>query len=149
MCSDAWLYCKITFGDFSSVQTTHCKDTMHCSAVLTKMLFAKIIVNIEECEWQSFDLLGWIRHKYWVTSNGTGTWNFTLMFGCVLHFKFSIYNRSPFSWMLILQNSWYFCSWGMVPKCGSPPERPPIASLHHLICYFLSPFLQLHQLLQL
>ena len=52
--------------------------------------------------------------------------------------------------MLILQKSWYFCSWEIVPKCGSPPERPPIVSVHQLMCYFLTPCLLLpHQFLQL
>ena len=82
-----------------------------------------------------------MRHIYWITSNGTGTWNFTLMFGCVLHFTVSNYNWIPFSWMLILQISWYFCSWGIVPRCGSPPERPPIVSLHQLMCCYPSRFL--------
>jgi len=60
--------------------TQHTKDELHFSSVRTKMLFSKIIVKIKEHEWQLFDFLGQIRHKYWVTSNGTGMWNFALIF---------------------------------------------------------------------
>jgi len=67
----------------------------------------------------------------------------------VLHFKVSIYNRITLIWMLILQKSLYFCSWRILPICWSSPVRPPGVCLHQLKCYFLSPCLLLHQLLQL
>jgi hypothetical protein len=79
-----------------------------------------------------------MRHKYWVSSNGTGTWNFMLMLSCVVHFKVYIYNGIPLIQMLILQKSWYFGNWGIVPKCGSPPERlPSMSLLWYAISWFL------------
>jgi len=86
---------------------------------------------------------------YWITSNGTGTWNFTLMFGCVLHFTVSFYNIIPFSWMLILQISWYFCSWGIVPQVWKSTRKATNCVSTSTDVLLPAPFLQAHQLLQL